>query len=476
MEYLSAIQRQVDLEGHGLEGARRQGFEGLVWSELSRVCIVGMQCHRERFEMELAMRVAEGGRHFLILDSGGRFRQLISFIPSLRVYKAGKCFSISPFTRCESLTPLAQASLISISLQLVLGLCRDERIYFERALVSAYESGIDDPTFSDVSEMLLQIEADSHPREGHKIESLRNALWEVEKGAIGKMAVCRQPREVKLPAVIDVSSLEGIAARALVLVAMLLRACTLRPAVILIELQELFEGFIGASWCMFITEILRRFRDLEVTGTSLHIGADCLSSLPPPILGGSAAVAFCCPLGVDELAFIEKALAVGRGGAKSLLKLGSGTAIAWVRGSGKARLLGYRPTPFDAVDEGSVLEHMASLGEPIEELKLPEKREGLLDRLFRDRGARHYAVELLGLIRGGRVPVDAIAGQRDARLKKAVKLMKRNFLVVECMDSNGAYFFRLTKAGERALMEAEAESHAGDSERPRGEAEGGGER
>ena len=474
MERQSPSQKSRGMEGGILEGMRHQGFEGVGWSELSRVCIVGMQRHRERFEMELAMRFAEGGRRFLILDSGGRFGQLISHIPCLRVYRVGKYFSISPFTRCEGLTPLAQASFISISLQLLLGLGRDERLYFERALVSAYESKIDDPTFRDISDMLLQIEADSHPREGQKIESLRNALWEAESGAIGKMAICRQPREVTLPAVIDVSSLEGIAARALVLVALLLRACTLRPASLLIELQELFGSFGGALWWPFMGELLRRFRDLEATETSFQIGAESLSSIPTPLLDGSAAVVFCCPLWADELTFIEKALLAGRGCAKPLAKLGMGTAIAWIRGSGKAILLRYRPTPFDAVDEGGVLKHMAALGEPTEELRLPEKREGLLEKLFRDRGARHYAVELLGLIRGGRVPVDAVVGQRDVKLKRAVKLMKRNFLIIECMDNSGAYFFRLTKAGERALMEAESPSD--DSERSLGRADGGDER
>ncbi len=102
--------------------------------------------------------------------------------------------------------------------------------------------------------------------------------------------------------------------------------------------------------------------------------------------------------------------------------------------------------------------HMRSLGEDFKMHREVEKRVTLLEKIFSDKTMHQTAKELMVMIRGGRVPVDAVSKQRSGALKRVVRMLSRHFLIIEFADGNGTNWYRLTKAGERALDEEEAEN------------------
>ncbi len=117
-----------------------------------------------------------------------------------------------------------------------------------------------------------------------------------------------------------------------------------------------------------------------------------------------------------------------------------------------------RKTGFKPVGDEEIEMHMRSLGEDFEMRKEAEKKVTLLEKIFADKAMHQTAKELMTMIRGGRVPVDAVSKQRSGTLKRVVKVLSRHFLIIEFADGNGINWYRLTKAGERALDEEEGEN------------------
>ncbi|MBC7127183.1 MAG: hypothetical protein ABC595_01760 [Candidatus Methanosuratincola petrocarbonis] len=430
--------------GHIRPGDHVSGEFGLERDELKRCCITGIGPERSEVGMELALRCFEAGEKLLIIDMTGDYSGLVSYMPSLRVYRAGRNFQANPFNASRMGFP----ELIAAAVQAVLKTTRSERIYLERALLLSLSQGKDDPKPSDLLESLLQIEAEAHPRQGQNIDSLRNALWELR--AFDRPI----PQEVHTPALIDLSKLSSVRVCRLAAMDLFLNFGTFDVTGIVID---------PADWIFAqdapeeLTEALESSADeLARRGALLIIATSTISSMPRWIANTLTSEIRCRTVSHGDQTLKRKWQVPDAGGSCS--NVAQEQLLVISRYSDAIRPVRIRRTGFKPVGDEEIEMHMRSLGEDFKMHREVEKRVTLLEKIFSDKTMHQTAKELMVMIRGGRVPVDAVSKQRSGALKRVVRMLSRHFLIIEFADGNGTNWYRLTKAGERALDEEEAEN------------------
>ncbi|MDH7556687.1 MAG: hypothetical protein ACQXXL_03945 [Candidatus Methanosuratincola sp.] len=420
------------------------GEFGLERDELKRCCITGIGPERSEVGMELALRCSEAGEKLLIIDMTGDYVGLVSYIPSLRVYRAGRNFQANPFSASRKGFP----ELIAAAVQAVLKTTRSERTYLERALLLSLSQGKDSPKPSDLLERLLQIEAEAHPRQGQNIDSLRNALWELQD--FDRLI----PQEAHIPALIDLSKLSSIRVCRLAAIDLFLNIGTFDVTGVVIDpADRIFAKDAPEE----LSEALESSADeLARKGALLIIAASTMSPMPRWITDTLTSEIRCRSVLYDRNQTSKRKL-------ERTDSCGSCSCVAQEllllisRYSDETRPVRIRRTGFKPVGDEEIEMHMRSLGEGFEMRRESEKRATLLEKIFADRTMHQTAKELMAMIRGGRVPVDAVSKQRSGTLKRVVRMLSRHFLIIEFADGNGTNWYRLTKAGERALDEEEGE-------------------
>ncbi|MGQ9759560.1 MAG: hypothetical protein ACUVQ5_03185 [Candidatus Methanomethylicaceae archaeon] len=422
-------------------------IDGLDRAEFSKTVVLGAENLRQRMMMELAIRNFESGERLIIIDLKGRYAPLIDYIPSLRIYKVGEHATFNPLKERFR----GYAWRISSIFGALYGLSRDERLYFAKALEGLFRDGKSEPSMDDVFERLLQMEAEVQPKEGYKIECLKNVLWEAEGGRLGS-AIKGKEKELRAPMIIDMGLLTPHE-RVFMMVSLLMKLRDWNGTCLIID---------GMDWSR-VTElgepkmaIKEGIEEASRAGTMVFLGAETV--LQAPVIG--TAYIFCGPIWWDEIRWIE-GIVRERGVTKALryLEEGTGLVLTWKR---PPFYLRHRLSSFREVDEKEVKEHMITLGEEVEFIgKGEEKEKRMLEKIFKDRASLFYAKEFLRLVGEGKVPVEALKEQKNSVLKNAVRVLKRYFMVVEYMDGSGVKWYRLTKVGENALRQIEGEEDEG---------------
>ncbi len=415
--------------------------------DLLRALVTGGGCARLAVMREMVLRAVEAGEVPLIIDFTGAFRPLLRFAPQLRVHRVGSHSALSPFAA-------GAAKVAAIAVQEFYGLSRDERIYLEKALEAAHAGGDGCPGFRSIRDRLLEAEAEAHPREGYKIEALRHVLWELETGTVGMAIRADLGGKLSLPGSVDLSAVPEPRGKALLGVAALLRAQAWGATMIAVE---------RADW--LIPRGASREFGFAMEGELLRSGGGGGGGVVAALLAAPAAksvpdwLADCATSRIECGGSIEaeEQRRPGRQGspthATGYGRRGSVTALAEVGRLSVPALLEFSETAFGDVGDKEVDAHMESLGESAEPLQAPANGGTLLEGIFAERRTLVYAVEVLRLIRGGRIPVDAVAKRSGAALRRVVRALQKRFLIVEQADGSGTYWYRLTKAGERALAE-----------------------
>ncbi|HPC28241.1 MAG TPA: hypothetical protein PKX17_05890, partial [Candidatus Methanomethylicus sp.] len=150
------------------------------------------------------------------------------------------------------------------------------------------------------------------------------------------------------------------------------------------------------------------------------------------------------------------------GGRPAGGRYGSVSAVVAVGRLSAPALIEFSETAFGEVGDVEIDAHMEALGDGAEPLKAPSSGGKLLEGIFADRRSLVYAGEVLRLIRGGRIPADAVSKRSGVALRRVIRALQKRFLIVEQADSAGAYWYRLTKAGEQALAEIDENGGNGD--------------
>jgi hypothetical protein len=439
-------------------GGSHRGF--LSRDDLSHLCICGSMASRSRMAMEVVLREVEAGERHAILDLDGNYRPLIDYIPSLRIYEFGRFASVNPFKFFGDKEDAART--ISTLVQSLYDLSRDERIYLERSLGMAYAERIIEPTLGDIGDRLLQIQADVQPKEAYKVECLKGVLWEMGRGRFGNMFRCKES-ELKFPAVLDLSNLGSSREKALTALCLLLREGSWGVTSVVVDpADRILRGKYFAQWEL-LAAFEETFDNISRCGTLLHLGSTSPLMLPRSIAEAASAYLFCGPMWERDLVSIEKTFALDHESFKSLRQLREGAALLCTWGKTAPIFLKPNPSNFREIQECEILEHMRILGEDPKDVAAEglASEAKMLEKVFKDRAALVYAWEVLRLIKGGKVPVDAVTNQKNALLRAVVKSLKRYFMIVEYTDSTGMPWYRLTKVGERAVSEMEG---AGDGE------------
>jgi len=476
---LEGVFRDADAGKVRLEGLRLNyapegdTSEGISRADLMRACVSGSDSLRNKIAMELVLREAEAGERHVIVDLKGVFVPLIDYIPSLRVYKVGSYAAINPFR--PSGDGDEYAKIVSTAVQSIYGLSRDERIYLGRALQMAYRDRVTEPTMEDITDRLLQIQAEVQPKEGYKVECLRNVLWELEKGAMGRVLKVKE-RRVQAPAVFDLSPLRTFRERVLLATCIMMRAGEWAPTCVVVDPADWVlphESAISVDLLRVVEDALEGF---ERAGIMVHLGVASPSLLSRGVAERMTSYLFCGPLWDRDLYTIDRTFALTREEAREIRHLGDDSALLCVSGRDTPVFVSPRFSQFRSVSEDEVVEHMRVLGEEPEGLwaKVQVKGARMLEKIFRDRAALVYAREMLRLVEGGKVPVEAVNQQKNVLLRAVVRGLKRYFMIVEYTDSIGAKWYRLTKAGERALAEMEGGEggDVGNNENDGGKMEG----
>ncbi len=438
----------------GRAGERLSGEFGLERDELKRCCITGIGPERADAAMELVLRCSEAGERLLIIDMTGNYLGLVGYMPSLRVYRVWRNFQTNPFSASRRGFP----ELVSATVQAVLRTTRSERVYLERALQLALSQGRESPKTSDILEKLLQIEAEVHPRQGQIIDGLRNALWELQ-------AFDRQipQKEVLAPALIDIPKACSIMVCRLAAMDLFLNLPHDATGVVIDPADRIFPRDAPEE----LSEALETSADeLAKKGTLLVMANSTTSSLPRWITDTLSSEIRCGTVLRDrdgskardctdpkkqggKAPSFGRSWSFGGGGDPMLIASRYSESVHAVR---------IRRTEFKPITDEEIELHMRSLGESFEAHKEGEKKATLLERIFADSSLRRSARDLMALIRGGRVPVDAVTKQRSGALKRVIRTLSKYFLVVEFADGSGTNWYKLTKAGERALEEEEDEN------------------
>ncbi|MDD1775821.1 MAG: hypothetical protein LUP94_00535 [Candidatus Methanomethylicus sp.] len=428
--------------------------------DLMRSCITGSDSSRTVTAMELILRANEAGETCAVIDLRGSFAPLIDYIPSLRIYRVGKHAAVNPLLPTEVKEEFAKA--IAAAIRELYELSRDEMVYFEKALIAAYSMGIEQPTAEDLRDRLLEIESNSQPKESFKIESLRNVLWEMSTGPMGGILACRKKFQPKFPAIFDISPIGSAKGRILIAYYLILKLAEWEPTTVVIDQADWVLGNRKQyEYAAIMEESLGR---LTEKGTCLQFISSNQCSLPIWLSNRFTSRIFCNPLGEKELALIEKTYLLEYEQKKRIRHLRNGSALLCIPEYDAPRLLCLRHSVFRKVPDVEISEHMAVQGE-LEEMPKAESRNAtLLEKIFTDRGSMVYAIELLKLVNGGRVPVDAATKHKDKVVRRVVKNLKRYFLIVEYTDNGGSCWYRLTKAGERALAEIDFENDDDDDD------------
>lgn len=425
--------------------------DSLDRNEFSKTIVLGAENLRRRMMMELAIRNFESGESLIIIDLKGRYAPLIDYIPSLRVYKVGKHMTINPlkerFRGYEGYVSSILASLY--------GLSRDEGLYLAKALGGLYKDGKTEPSIDDIFEKLLQMESEVQPKEGYKIECLKNALWELEAGYLGPISK-RREGEMKTPMIIDMSLLSSNE-KALMMVSSLMKVRDWEGTCLIMDGVDWSEG-VGFGRAKMATK--ERIEEISGGGAMVFLGTETLAHAP--IIG--TAYIFCGPIWWEEMRWIEGILGERKlPKAFRILEEGTVLALTWKK---TPFYLRHRLSEFREVDEKEIEEHMNTLGEALEFISPDEeKEERILEKIFKDRASLFYAKEFLRLVGNGKVPVEAVSEQKNSVLKNAVRVLKRYFMLVEHLDGTGIKWYRLTKVGENALRQIEGdgdESKTGD--------------
>ena len=464
---------KVRVEGLSLNFAGDEAH-GVSRMDLMRTCICGSDSARGRMAMELVLRETEAGERHVILDLKGVYAPLMEYVPSLRVYRVGSLSAVNPFRPPAGMEGEEYAKVASAAVQAVYGLSRDERIYLGRALETCYREGRGEPTIDDVADRLLRIQAEVQPKEGYKVECLRNVLWEMERGAMGRVLRGREGG-VRAPAVFDLSPLRTFRERAFLAACLLVRAIEWAPTCVVVDPADWVMGQETAYSFSLLRAVEDALAGLERAGAMVHLCAASPSLLPWNMGERVSSCVYCGPLWDRDLYQIERTFALTREEAREVRHLGEDAALLCVSGRDRPVFVCPRLSQFREVSEGEIAEHMRTLGEePLDLEKVRAKGARMLEKIFRDRAALVYAREMLRLVEGGRVPVEAVNEQKNALLRAVVKGLKRYFLVVEYADGAGARWYRLTKVGERALREmeepeGEGEDDGDDGERAKGD-------
>ncbi|MDH5810852.1 MAG: hypothetical protein QXO54_00130 [Candidatus Methanomethylicaceae archaeon] len=430
----------------GARMAVRFSLDGVERAEFSKTLVIGDELTRFKMIMELVVRGFEGGDTPFIIDMKGRYSGLIDYVPSIRVYKAGRHITFNPLKE----TFQGYSKEFAVIFGDLYGLSRDERTFLAKALEGVYRDGDLNPTLEGVFEKLLQMEAEAQPKDCYKIECLKNVLSELEMGPSGSIFKGKE-KGVTAPMILDLSTLMP-KERALMMASSLARVKACRASFLVVD---------GLDWSMlsdlggFMAVFRERIGDLCREGMSAYIGADCLQHAP---LWGTAYI-FCGPIWHEEVRWI-RGLLDGEGFENfRYLEEGTGLVFTWKRAPFYLR---YRNSEFRLVDDEEIDEHMRALGEEVEFAdSVGEKGTRVLERLFRDRASLFYAKEFLRLVCEGRVPVEAVSSQKNAMLRNVVRILKRYFMIVEYMDGSGNKWYRLTRVGEKALSEMEGGRNEG---------------
>ena len=440
--------------------------QGVSRADLMRACICGSDSARGRMAMELVLREAEAGEKHVILDLKGVYAPLMEYIPSLRVYRAGSLAVVNPFKTPTGMEGEEYAKVASAAVQAVYGLSRDERIYLGRALETCYREGMAESSIDDLMDRLLRIQAEVQPKEGYKVECLRNVLWEMEQGAMGRMLRGREVK-VQAPAVFDLSPLRTFRERAFMAACLLVRAGGWAPTCVVVDPAEWVMGHETAYSFNLLRAVEDALDGFGRAGVMVHLCGASPSLLPWNMGERVTSCLYCGPLWDRDLYQIERTFALTGEEAREVRHLGEEAALLCVSGRDRPAFVSPRLSQFREVSEEEIKEHMRTLGEEPVDLR---GRAGamttrMLEKIFRDRAALVYAREMLRLVEGGRVPVETVNEQKNVLLRAVVKGLKRYFLIMEYVDNAGARWYRLTKVGERALAEME--------EKEDGEKEGG---
>ncbi len=440
-------------EGEGGAGAERAGVEGreagvgrpvIGRGDLSRALVTGGDGERLSVMREVVLRALEAGEVPLIIDFTGAFRPLVRFAPQLRVHRVGSHAALSPFAAGVA----GAAKVAALAVQEFYGLSRDERIYLEKAVEAAHAGGDGCPGFRSIRDRLLEAEAEAHPREGYKIEALRHVLWELDTGSAGMAIRAGSGAGLRLPGAVDLSAVPEPRGKALLGAAAFMRATAWGATAIAVERADwLIPRGASREFGLAMEGALLR---ACCGGALVIMGAPAAKSVPD-WLADSATAVICCGGGPLK-----------EGGRHAGVRHGSVSATASVGRLCVPALLKFSETAFGDVGEGEVDAHMEALGEGAEPLKAPAPGGKLLEGIFADRRSLVYAVEVLRLIRGGRIPVDAVSRRSGVALRRVIRALQKRFLIVEQADSSGAYWYRLTKAGERALAEIDENGGSGD--------------
>ncbi|MBC7112476.1 MAG: hypothetical protein H5T34_00395 [Candidatus Methanomethyliales bacterium] len=422
--------------------AVRAGLGEIREAEFSRVVVIGDERARVRMMAELVMNGFEGGHAPLVMDLKGRYAGLIDYIPSMKIYKVGKHPTFNPLKEAFP----GYSKEFALIFKEIYELSRDECIYLEKVLENAYRDGDCCPTLEGIFERLLRMEAEAQPKEGYKIECLKNVLSELEVGPLAPIFRGNE-RELFAPMILDLGNLT-LKERVMMMVASLARIRECRATFVVIDGLD-WSIISGSIWLKSIVRDM--IEDLSYRGISVYIGSDDLIHAPIR----STAYVFCGPIWYDEVRWI-------RGLADGLdlehfryLEEGTGLVVTWKRAPFYLR---FRSPEFRVVGDDEIEAHMKTLGEEVSYFDSAQgKSEGMLERLFRDRASLFYAKEFLRLVGEGRVPVEAVSSQRNATLRNVVRILKRYFLVVEHIDGTGTKWYRLTNVGEKALREVEGE-------------------
>lgn len=412
------------------------GEFGLGRDELTRTGIFGLGPERAWTSMELLLRCSEAGERFIVIDMAGRYAPLLDYLQSLRIYRVGMDIQARPFSASRRRNP----EIASAILQATLGLSRSERAFLEMAQSLAYSEGVEEPTVSDIKERLLQVEAEAHPRHGFEIDMLRNMLWEIRG-----LDIRAPQRRISAPAVIDTSRLKSIREGTIAALDLFLNLeCSECTAVLIDPAERIFLRDPPRE----LSSALEEAADgLAARGKLLIASASNILSLPKWLADTLTSKIHCGPLSQD---FGKRA-----NGVESTIQAPAGKTLVLTRSTTHPALVDLKRTKFRDISDQEVVEHMKSLGEYFEPEPHAPNKERLLERIFRDEALLHTAKELLRLVRGGRVPVDAVEKQRSGIIRRVVKALSKHFLIVEFTDGGGIGWYKLTKVGERALDEVD---------------------
>lgn len=428
---LKALLGEAPLRAGFLAGGGGQPC--LSRGDLSRAIVVGGGWRRDAVMREAVLRVAGAGDLPLMIDFTGAFRPLARYIPQLRVHRIGSRSALSPFGGGGQVS--AKVALLTV--QEFYGLSRDERIYLEKALEAAHAVGDACPGFRSLRDRLLEAEAEAHPREGSKIEALRHVLWELETGAVGLAIKSSDGRPMRAPASIDLSEIPEPRGRALMGAAAVLRTTGWGATAVVVDRADwLIPRGASREFGLAMEDALARAAD---GGAAVLLGAPSAKALPEWLADSASARIEC-------------------GGAQCGTvadRRGCVSALAHVGRLGRAAVLEFRETGFQGISGAELDAHMEALGEGGGPLKAPAQGTTVLEGIFSERRALIYAAEVLSLVKGGRIPVDAVSRRSGAALRRIVRALQKRFLIVEQADASGAYWYRLTKAGEKALAEIE---------------------